>query len=170
MLLNTNSTAATDLERLQSPAWRALPISARRAIECFEVELGHVENGHLASSYRDLEAHGVNHCKITGALRQLVALGIVAASHAGNGKSLRYRLTYRPADGRPPTNDWRHISSIEEGKSIARSVRDLKGSITETAGPKPKSEPAGVPADSVVRIGDKHYAITVREIEPAEAA
>jgi hypothetical protein len=50
----------------------------------------------------------------------------VVRGRAGNGEfrtPSKYRLTYLPSGGQPPTDEWREITSIDEAKSLLQGVK-----------------------------------------------
>jgi hypothetical protein len=133
---------------LESPAWRALSFAARKIIDRIELEHAHhggVENGKLPITYRNFEDAGVRRHSVAGALRELVALGIVEVTRKGYGGAAEvrapslYRLTYLQAwDAGPKdatgTHDYLKIKTDDEAKSIAAAAR---------AGADPRNVPRG---------------------------
>jgi hypothetical protein len=122
-------------EMLDSPANRALSLSAKRAIERVEVELGRhgnkpVENGKLPVTFDDFAKFGIHRHAIAPAIREAVALGFIevtrkgSAGNAGYRQSALYRLTYRHAGADERiTDEWRAIGTLDEAEAIARKAR-----------------------------------------------
>jgi hypothetical protein len=124
-------------QMIESPAWRALSLAARRALDRIEIEHmshGGAENGKLPVTYQDFENYGVRRHSIASAIRELVALGIVAISKKGYGGAAEvrapseYRLTFRPAwnAGRADesgTHDYLKIKTDKEAEAIATAAR-----------------------------------------------
>ena len=105
-------------ELLESPAWRATGINARRLIDFLRIEhMSHAgtENGRLLATYDQLVKYGLPRSEIHGAIGDLVTLGHIhvdpGGSWAGTNEPSRYRLTmYSDANGNPATNDWKGIT------------------------------------------------------------
>ena len=77
------------IEMLQSPGFRALPISARKILDLLEIELhaGHGGNPFehargLPLTYDQIAKFGVDRHSIGPAIRELVALGFVEVVRA----------------------------------------------------------------------------------------
>jgi hypothetical protein len=117
------------LEMRRSPAWRALPDTARRVLDRLEVEhMEHAgtENGQLICTYDQFARAGIRRASVALAIRQLTALGFLQVTEQGRRaiaevrQPSRYRLTYPPVLSRmgndqiEPTNDWRRITTDEE--------------------------------------------------------
>jgi hypothetical protein len=124
-------------QMLESPAWRALSLAARKSLDRIEIEHmihGGAENGKLPVTYQDFESYGVRRHSVASAVRELAALGIVAISKKGYGGAAamrapsEYRLTFRPAwnsgsadaDG---THEYLKIKTDEEAETIAAAAR-----------------------------------------------
>jgi hypothetical protein len=122
----------------ESPAWRALSLSARKVLDRVEIELAHHggdrgqknENSRLAVTYGDFEIYGMDRHAIGPAINEAVALGFLEVTEqgcAGNEqfrRPNRYRLTYRFTPGHAqPTDEWRSIKSDEEAQRIAKAAR-----------------------------------------------
>jgi hypothetical protein len=118
---------------LESPAFCALSLTARRILDRLEIEIAHHGghgNGKLAVTYAALEDYRIDRHAIAPALRELVALGfleITEEGRAGNREYRRpakYRLTYRPTGRARETNEWQHIvTTIEGAERLARAAR-----------------------------------------------
>src|SRR4029077_14848136 len=71
------------IEMLESPAYRALSLSAHRIISRIEIELakhGGQDHGHLPVTKQDFIAYGVQHNAVAPAIREAEALRIIWAS------------------------------------------------------------------------------------------
>src|SRR5207342_1105739 len=95
--------SARTVRMLESPAYRALSLSAHRVLSRIEVELGHhggTDNGKLPVTYNDFQEYGVDRHSISAAIRECVALGfleITEIGRAGNAEFRtpnKFRLTY----------------------------------------------------------------------------
>jgi hypothetical protein len=124
--------APRTIAMLESPAYRALSLSAHRVLSRIEIERAHHaghDNGKLPVTYEHLEEYGVHRNAIPPALRELEALGFIEVTErgrAGNAEWRRpnlYRLTYYHVDRAAPTNDWERIQTQEEADMIARAAR-----------------------------------------------
>src|SRR5262245_5097540 len=88
---------------LESPAWGALSITARRILDRLELEhMGHagLENGKLVCTYDDFEEYGARRHCLKLAILQLQQLGFIEVMQwgrqaVGDGRvPSKYRLTY----------------------------------------------------------------------------
>jgi hypothetical protein len=112
------------------------------------LEIEHVshagkDNGKLPVTFRNLIEFGIpNRDDIARGIRELCVLGIVELTRpgrAGNGEFRTpnlFRLTYLPAKGKRPTDEWQQIRTIEEAKEIVRKIRkpvteNVTGPVTE---------------------------------------
>ena len=118
---------------LRSPAFRVLSLTGHRILARIEIELaahgGH-DNGKLPVTFDDFEDYGIsNRNDIARGLREVRALGFVELTRpgrAGNGEfrsANLLRLTYLPAHGKNPTDEWRRIESIEQAEQVACRAR-----------------------------------------------
>jgi hypothetical protein len=126
------------VEMLESPAYRALSLSAHRVISRIEIELAHHggnENGRLPVTKQDFVAYGIHHDGVAPAIREAEALGFIRVTERGRGGNAEHRqpnkffLTFahgRDSRASPPTHDWRKIKTLEEGETIARIARESK--------------------------------------------
>src|SRR5262249_48015932 len=126
------------IEMLESPAYRALSLSAHRAMARIEIELarhGGNDNGRLPVTFEDFIEYGIHHNGVAPAIRQLEALGFVRVTERGRGGNSEHRqpnkffLTFahsRESRQSPPTHDWRKIKTLEEAMEIAQAARDNK--------------------------------------------
>lgn len=110
------------LEMIESKAWGALSLAARRVIdrlECEHANHGGVENGNLPCTFADFERFGLRRKSISAAIAELVSLGFVEVTHHGRGGAFvsnptanRYRLTYLATKKAPPTDDWKNKTPV----------------------------------------------------------
>jgi hypothetical protein len=116
--------AAVTIEMLESPAYRALSLSALRILARLQIELAHhggKDNGRLPVTYEDFEQYGIDRHSIAPALSLLVALGFIEITEigrAGNAewrRPSRYRLTFR--DAAEP------ITAQMNGKALTKNRR-----------------------------------------------
>ena len=121
---------------LESPAWRALSLSAHRLISRIELELcyhGGQENGKLPVTNEDFCEYGIHHASIAPAIREAQALGFIVVTERGRGGNAEYRkpnlfrLTFAFTNrAEQPTNEWKKIKTLEDALAIARSARKAK--------------------------------------------
>ena len=118
---------------LESPAWAAMPLAARRVVERVAIEHmshGGTQNGELPVTYDDFARFGVRRQSISAGIKAAGALGfldVTARGMLGHGVAKRpstYGLTWLPrCDGTPPSNRWKAIRSMKEAKAIVRGAR-----------------------------------------------
>jgi len=120
------------VEMLESPAYRALSLSAHRALARIELELAHHggnANGQLPVTFDDFEQYGIHRHAIAPALRELEALRFIEITERGRAGNAefrqphKYRLTYRHVGRANPTDEWRSIKTIDQANEIVRTVR-----------------------------------------------
>lgn len=123
------------IEMLESPAYRALSLSAHRVLSRIEIEHGHhggADNGRLPVTYPNFVEYGVDRHCIAPAIRELVALGFIqvtekerpSESDFGRHPNL-FRITYlNGAHKEAPTHEWKRHG--EEAFEIARKARKAK--------------------------------------------
>jgi hypothetical protein len=120
------------IEMMESPAFQVLSLAGHRILARVELELAHHggnDNGRLPVNYDHFEEYGVHRHSIAAGLREVCALGfleITQRGRAGNAewrKPHYFRLTYRPVGNAKPTDDWRHIRTIEDAEAIAEHAR-----------------------------------------------
>jgi hypothetical protein len=107
----------------ESAAMAALTLAAHRVLLRLEIELlkhGGKNNGALIVTYNDLVAFGMDRSTIARAIRLLVNVGLVEVTDRGwraaeHGRPAKYRLTYLPAYGKPPTDEWE--AYVPKGKT-----------------------------------------------------
>jgi hypothetical protein len=128
----TGQFAPRLIEMLESPAYRALGLSARRALDRIEIELAHHgghDNGGLPITYDDFEHYGIHRHRIASAIRELIALKFVEITKPGRAGNAEFRtpnlfrLTYRHTQREEPTHDWKRITTIEQATKLARQAR-----------------------------------------------
>jgi hypothetical protein len=124
--------AARTVAMLRSPAYRVLSLTGHRILARLEIELAaHAgrENGFLPCTFDDFEQYGIQRHSIAPAIRETVALGfheITQYGRAGNREFRRphlFRITYKPTDNAPQSDEWDRIKSIEEAEAIALKAR-----------------------------------------------
>jgi DNA-binding transcriptional MocR family regulator len=125
------------LEMLESPAYRALSLSAHRVLSRIEIEFLHhagTENGRLPVTFDQFAMYGIDRTSVAAAIRELEALGFVEVTErgvAGNAESRRpnlFRLTYRQCEGvlSDGTHEWRRIKTMEDAEALADAARKAK--------------------------------------------
>jgi hypothetical protein len=129
--------AARPIEMLESPAYRALSLSAHMVLARIEIELAHHggnDNGKLPVTVDQFVEYGMHRSSVAPAIREVEALGFIRVER-GRGGNADYRrpnlfyLTYsnwRGSKAEPPSHDWKHIKSMEEALRIAREARAAK--------------------------------------------
>jgi hypothetical protein len=124
------------IEMLESPAYRALSLSAHRILARLEIELHQhggkpEENGRLACTFEHFVEYGIERHAIAPAIRETVALGFVeitrqgSAGNAGYRQPTLYRLTYRhTGSDKRITDQWRNTAAtFDEARAITRGAR-----------------------------------------------
>jgi hypothetical protein len=139
-------------DMLESPAWRALSLSARRVLDRVAIELrhhgGHEGNG-LCVTYADFHKYGIHRHAIPPAIREAVALGflrITQQGRAGNAeyrRSTLYKLTFVNTVDGEPTHEWKRITSRDEAETKACEARSDQRQKNKTHPRKPA--PASAP-------------------------
>jgi hypothetical protein len=112
----------------------ALSLAARRILDVLEIEHcrhGRRDNGRLVCTYSNFEQGGVRRGSICGALRELVAVGLIEITRLGRRSyaDLRlpslYRLTFEPTyvDGKrvEPTHEWKKQKAGDHSTTGASS-------------------------------------------------
>ena len=123
------------IEMLRSPALRALSLTGRRILDRIEIEWanhGGRDNGKLPVTFAGLKKFGMmNPNDNARGFRELCALGFIEKTRtgrAGIGEHRTpnlFRITYLPANGKAPTDEWRSIATIEEAERVAREARNI---------------------------------------------
>lgn len=125
------------VEMLESYAYRALSLSARRILDRIEIELCHHggnDNGKLPVTFQNLVDYGIDRTCIFPAIQECIALGFLVVTEqgfAGIGEHRspnKFRLTYRPADGidGDGSHEWRLFGTFEEALGVAKQARLIK--------------------------------------------
>ena len=121
------------LALLQSSAWQNRSINCRRLLDFLAIEdvsnAGR-KNGSLNATYGQLRAFGIPQRKITEAILEAEALGLIEVEHGPRigamSRMSRFRLTYTQVykDGRPlsPTHEWKKLS----GEDVSSILGELK--------------------------------------------
>lgn len=132
------------LSMIESPAMRALSLSAVRVMHRLEAEHMHhggAENGRLVVTHDQFREWGIGPNQVSPAIHELVALGFVEITRrgvAGNAQyrqPANYRLTYVNNKSRAqPTHEWRKIKTIEEAAQLFQAARQLKDARARGAG------------------------------------
>jgi hypothetical protein len=145
------------IDMLQSPAWCALSLSARRVLDRIEIEHaahGGADNGKLPVTYADFEKYGMDRHAIAPAMREAVALGFIAIAEVGRAgnaefrKPNLFRLTYIHT-ALAPTDEWQRFQTDLEAATIAKAARQASvpktkvqwGKIPNLSGGNPHSKP-----------------------------
>jgi hypothetical protein len=151
---------------LESPAYRALSLSAHRVLARIEIEYahhGHTQNGKLPITFDHFVEYGIDRHAIAPAIRETEALGFIEVTERGVGgnadahRPSLYRLTYRDVDGvlSDGTHEWRRIKTMAEALAAAKNARatqpensQRRGSRVRRLRPKLKNQwgkPTSVP-------------------------
>jgi hypothetical protein len=159
---------------MESPAWKALSLNARRVLDRIEIEFGKNRgkpetNGELIVTYDDFVKYGICRRLVRPAINEVVALGFVRITRAGvagnadERQPTMYLLTYQHAGSAQYLDDgWKRIKTDEEAESVANAARKRKGNLrarelgrkgaaaaavlrAKKAIPVPQSEPSPVP-------------------------
>ena len=121
------------IKMLESPAYRALSLSAHRIMSRIEIELarhGGKDNGRLPVTKRDFIAYGMQHVAVANGIREAEALGFIQVTERGRGGNSEhhspnlFRLTFvqcTPIQARRPTNGARSRQS----RRLSQSLRPL---------------------------------------------
>jgi hypothetical protein len=140
------------IEMLESPAYRALSLSARRVLDRIEIELAHHggrDNGGLPVTYDDFWRYGIDRHLIAPAIRELVALKFIEITKPGRAGNAEYRapnlfrLTYRHTTREGPTDDWRRIATAEQAIALRKKFRTPVGVFTKPSGKNPHRNHSG---------------------------
>jgi hypothetical protein len=108
---------------LESDAWRALGINARRFIDFLMIE--HMRqagkrNGFLLAPHRQLYAFGVGAHFVTAAIEEAERAGLVDCKRGTGRRPSYYALTWIPlADGSPPSNRWSVVPAVSTNKACS---------------------------------------------------
>jgi hypothetical protein len=102
---------------LESPAWRALGIHARRLVDFLLIEhLSHGgrHNGALVAPRRQLESFGIGSHFISAAVAEAEHVGVIDHIRGVGRAPSRYALTWLPMGDTPPTHRWRACQEAAE--------------------------------------------------------
>ena len=129
-----------------------LSLAARRILDVLEIEHcrhGRRDNGRLVCTYSNFEQGGVRRGSICGALRELVAVGLIEITRLGRRSyaDLRlpsmYRLTFEPTyvDGKrvEPTHEWKKQKTGDHSTTGASSGSNT-GSAQKPVAKRPLRE------------------------------
>ena len=110
---------------MESEAWRALNLPARKLIDRLLIEhMAHAgtQNGNLVVLYDDFAAFGIRRQSVKGAIDLAVSLGFVKVIiEGGRKKPSIYALTWLPTGESPPVNTWKRVS-----RSLSDTTQDIK--------------------------------------------
>jgi hypothetical protein len=136
--------SARPIEMLESPAWRALSLSAHRVIDRISIELAHhggTDNGQLPVTKQDFIDYGISHNQVAAAIREAEALGFIRVTEHGRAGNSEYRqpskffLTFANSkSSQNPTHDWRKIKTIEGAEALAAAAREAKSPTAVMSG------------------------------------
>jgi hypothetical protein len=139
------------IEMIESPAFRALSLSAHRVLFRIQAEHAHhagTENGRLPVTFDQFEEYGVHRHAVGPAIRELTALGFITYDQGTHGNGVycipnKFRLTFRNTDGERSdgTHEWRLIKSKGEAEAIARRARNEKKRKTANFFPQWRKTP-----------------------------
>ena len=127
--------SARTIRMLESPAYRALSLSAHRVLSRIEIELGHhggADNGKLPVTYNDFVEYGVHRHAVGPAIRECVALGFLEVTEQGKAGNAefrspnKFRITFLYSGGAKPTHEWQRIETPEQAEAIAHDARQQK--------------------------------------------
>jgi hypothetical protein len=124
-------------EMIESPAWRALDIWARRALDRIWLEhMAHAAkaNGQLIVTYQNFRDYGVRGDSIADALETLDALGWIDITRRGRASfedaryPSMYLLTWLPQlePFKLATNRWKTFKTKQEVNGVLRWVRQRR--------------------------------------------
>jgi hypothetical protein len=128
--------SARTIEMLESPAWRALSLSAHRVFDRICIELaqhGGNDNGRLPVTYSQFMEYGIDRHAISPAIRELEALGFIEVTQRGKPSAgdLRwpnfFRLTcVNSRSSTVPSHEWRRIKTRQDAELVAKAARKAK--------------------------------------------
>jgi hypothetical protein len=136
-------------ELLNSDAWRALGLNARRFIDFLLIEHmkhGGKANGRLVAPWRQLRKFGIGDHFIAAAVEQCEQVGLVDCRRGVGRRPTLFSLTWLPrCDGAPPSNRWRTYQTeiiaqfgVEPADQQSVHVPAKQQAVAvETAGTKP---------------------------------
>jgi hypothetical protein len=129
------------LKMLQSPAWAALSLPARRILDRLEIELmrhAGKGNGALICTYQDFAAYGIRRKSVAPAIQQSGDLGFLEVTKVGwispdHAAPSHYRLTYLPTDHAEPTDEWLKVKPNNKRPLNRKSRRKNQNTGGENA-------------------------------------
>jgi hypothetical protein len=136
-------------ELLNSDAWRALGLNARRLIDFLLIEhmkRGGKANGKLVAPWRQLRKFGIGDHFIAAAIEQCEHVGLIDCRRGVGRRPTFFALTWLPrCDDAPPSNRWRTFqteivvqSGVEPADQQSVHVPAKQQAVTvETAGTRP---------------------------------
>jgi hypothetical protein len=136
------------IEMIESPAFRALSLSAHRVIARIRIEFANhagKDKGKLPVTFQDFEDYGIHRHAIAPAIREAEALGWIRVTEYGRAGTGDYRapnkfaLTHMPVNEMKPTNNWDKIETLVEAEIIGKTARKTPN----TSGGKRTSTSAG---------------------------
>jgi hypothetical protein len=110
---------------VRSPAFQAMSLTGHRILACIESEHcrhGGKDNGALPVPHQNFRQFGIDPHAVGPGIREAEALQGVAGNAEFRRPTL-FRLTYLPANGEEPTNEWATITTVKEAKTIAAKAR-----------------------------------------------
>lgn len=133
-------------QRLESLAWRAMPLCARQVVDRIQIELlnhGGRDNGRLPVTYDDFEKYGVRKGSIRRAVDIAIALGFVdrtergVRAHGAARRPAKYGLTWIPrVDGTFASNRWMFLKTDDDVKQALANVKCLdRGKVRKPTRP-----------------------------------
>jgi hypothetical protein len=138
------------IKMLESPAYRALSLSAHRIMSRIEIEFARhsgKDNGRLPVTKRNFIAYGMQHVAVAKGIREAEALGFIQVTERGRGGNSEhhspnlFRLTFvQCRNSGPPTHEWRKIKTIEEAVPVAQAARAAKNKIAVAVGKRAARE------------------------------
>jgi DNA-binding transcriptional MocR family regulator len=124
------------IEMLESPAYRALSLSAHRVMDRISIELAHHggnDNGKLPVTYEQFMEYGIDRHAVAPALRELEALGFIEVTQRGRPSAGEFRLpnlfriTWVNCKSMPtPSHEWRRVPDTETAEALAKAARKQK--------------------------------------------
>lgn len=126
---------ARTIAMMESPAYRALSLSAHRVLDRVCIELAHHggnDNGALPVTYEQFQQYGVHRHAIAPAIRELVALGFLVVTQRGRPSAGEnrwpnlFRITWvncRSTSKAEQTNEWRKVPDTQTAERIADTAR-----------------------------------------------
>jgi hypothetical protein len=131
-------------DMLESPAWRAMRLAARKIVDRLIIEhLAHggTENGNLITTYSDFQQFGLRRrSSIAPAIIEAETLGFIDVIERGGSAYAELRNPSRYAlawldrkDGTPPTNRWKAFDTVADAHKAVRTAGKNKKPVTKTS-------------------------------------